>query len=266
MKTINLLTPSQSEVPFERFVFPDGQDHIKVSITDTSPVKVITPLRNASDLFVLLQLTDILKHNSVDKIHLVITYLLSARMDRRMSSSEAISLKIVTDIINSQKYRSVEVYDPHSEITLTLLNRAKSSSKNRFLSFILSKIDNPLLISPDAGAAKKCEDIAKEYHLDTIFCTKSRSTATGYISKVTVGAEDLRGRNCLIVDDICDGGATFVNLAKELKAKNAGKLYLAVSHGIFSKGVDALADYEAVFTTNSYQSIHHPKLTIYNLW
>ena len=61
---------------------------------------------------------------------------------------------------------------------------------------------------------------------------------------------------CLIIDDICDGGGTFIGLAKELKQKNAGDLYLAVSHGIFSKGLEALNTYfTKLYTTDSFKTL-----------
>ena len=59
--------------------------------------------------------------------------------------------------------------------------------------------------------------------------------------------------NCLIVDHICDGGGTFIGLAEELKKKNAGKLFLAVSHGIFNKGFDDLKCFDGIFTTDSFR-------------
>ena len=61
----------------------------------------------------------------------------------------------------------------------------------------------------------------------------------------------LSNRRILIVDDICDGGATFVGLAKELRAAGAKKVYLYVTHGIFSKGLP-LEGIDKVFTTDSY--------------
>jgi len=59
------------------------------------------------------------------------------------------------------------------------------------------------------------------------------------------------------VDDICDGGGTFIGLAKALKQKNAGNLYLAVSHGIFSKGFNELnKHFTKIFTTDSFKTIN----------
>jgi len=63
------------------------------------------------------------------------------------------------------------------------------------------------------------------------------------------------------VDDICDGGGTFLGLATALKEKNAGKLSLIVSHGIFSKGFEELnKSFDTVFTTNSFRDIEEEKV------
>jgi ribose-phosphate pyrophosphokinase len=65
-----------------------------------------------------------------------------------------------------------------------------------------------------------------------------------------------------MVDDICDGGGTFLGLAEELKSKNAGKLFLAVSHGIFSKGISKLSSmFENIFTTDSIKSMDESEIT-----
>jgi ribose-phosphate pyrophosphokinase len=62
------------------------------------------------------------------------------------------------------------------------------------------------------------------------------------------------------VDDICDGGGTFIGLVDALKKKNAGDLYLAVSHGIFSKGFDELTgSFKTIFTTDSFRDIEGVK-------
>jgi ribose-phosphate pyrophosphokinase len=93
-------------------------------------------------------------------------------------------------------------------------------------------------------------------------CSKSRDVKTGKLTGFKVYAEDLEGKDCLIVDDICDGGGTFIGLAGELKKKNAGNLYLAVTHGIFSKGFEELEKcFDKIFTTDSFKEINHNCLT-----
>lgn len=269
----DLINPNTSDIKFKRFVFPDGQDHINIDpfpaktlpIT-ASKITIVTRLTNFSDLGILLQATEVLRSYGFVIIDLDITYLLAARMDRRMSPGEPSTLKIIAGLLNQQNYRSVRIFDPHSTVALTLIDRSSSIPTFDFISSVVGHIDNPLLVAPDAGAAGKVDSLATQLFLDVVRCTKSRSTANGYLSNFKVEQEDLKGRNCLIVDDICDGGGTFIGLAKVLKEHNAGKLYLAVSHGIFSKGVDVLADFERVFSTNSYKETRHEKLTTYMIW
>ena len=123
-----------------------------------------------------------------------------------------------------------------------------------------------MLISPDGGALKKIYKVS-EYlgGVEVVECSKSRDVKTGKLSGFKVYSEDLEGKDCLIVDDICDGGGTFIGLAAELKNKNAGKLYLAVSHGIFSKGFDSLRCFDKIFTTNSFKDFDNEVITQINL-
>lgn len=100
---------------------------------------------------------------------------------------------------------------------------------------------NTILISPDGGVLQKIYKVASYLqNYDVIECSKSRTVKTEKLSGFKVYSDDLNGKAYLIVDDICDGGGTFLVLSEELKAKNTGKLYLVVSHGIFSKGFDKL--------------------------
>ena len=67
----------------------------------------------------------------------------------------------------------------------------------------------------------------------------------------------MEGSDILIVDDICDGGRTFIGLAEELKKKNAGDLYLFVTHGIFSQGFSELKKhFKKIFSTNSFNDFN----------
>ena len=114
------------------------------------------------------------------------------------------------------------------------------------------------LISPDDGSNKKIFDLAKliDYDGEIIRCDKLRDIVTGNIIETIVYKDDLNGKDCLIVDDICDGGRTFIQLATALKQKNCGKIYLIVTHGIFSNGYDLLSEYiDGIFCTNSVKDI-----------
>lgn len=278
MKTtleLNLLSPHNSDIIYEKIKFPDGQDHIKIIPPNILPseegsveVHITTRITSASDLFLLLQTTEVLKNSfGLFRIRLTITYLLAARMDRRMSSGEPLTLKIVANLINAMNYISVNIFDPHSEVALTLIDRSEALSNYTFIDTVLNTVVYPLLVVPDAGAVKKSDALVQVFNLERVFATKKRDPKDGKITDVQTDTKWLGGNDCLIVDDICDGGATFTNIAKVLVSKGAGKIYLAVSHGIFSKGIDALENIDHVFTTNSYKEpITHPKLTTIKLW
>lgn len=268
MTTLDLINQSNSTIPYELLTFSDSQPHIKIKSGFTQlKTDIRTRLSSPSDLLLLLQATEILRHEGVKEIDLFISYLLGARMDRRMNKGEAITLKIIADIINAQRYDRVQIFDPHSEVSTTLIDRSESVWSAHFIEQVLLHVNNVVLISPDAGASKKTEKLGHLFNLSVCYCTKSRDPKTGYLSNVKVDDLDINGKDCLIVDDICDGGRTFLNLISPLYQKGARKIFLAVSHGIFSQGLDSLHEFDQIFTTNSYkQHIKEKNLTPLNIW
>ena len=80
---------------------------------------------------------------------------------------------------------------------------------------------------------------------------KSRDHLTGEL-KTIVNCTDLEGSEAVIVDDICLGGRTFINIAEELDKKNCGRKYLIISHGVFNTGIEKLLEYfDIIYTTDS---------------
>ena len=96
---------------------------------------------------------------------------------------------------------------------------------------------------PDNGAKSKYTTIYNLLH-PTIYGCKDRNPKTGSINNVSIDINnvDIKNKNVMIIDDICDGGATFINLAKELKKYYVNRVDLFVSHGIFSKGIEVLKE------------------------
>jgi ribose-phosphate pyrophosphokinase len=175
-----------------------------------------------------------------------------------MTQGESLSVKVYADVINNLKLSGVTIYDPHSDVTPALINNCLVIKNHSFIKGIMDYLPKDLvLISPDAGAAKKVFDLASALRIETVIeCGKKRDVLTGNLSGFTVPLDDFDGRPCLIVDDICDGGGTFLGLGSELKKHNSGDLFLAISHGIFSKGFDELSSiFKQVFTTDSFRTI-----------
>ncbi len=172
-----------------------------------------------------------------------------------MIPGEPLSVKVYADILNAMNLNKVTVFDAHSEVTPALVNNCEVIPNHKFIAEVLKTIGNNVkLISPDGGALKKIYKVSEFLGgIDVVECSKSRDVKTGKLSGFKVYNDDLQGSDCLIVDDICDGGGTFIGLAKELKKKNAGKLFLAVSHGIFNKGFEDLKCFDGIFTTDSFK-------------
>lgn len=247
----------EKEIQFQSFIFSGGEPHIKINPDfDVSETVTITHRINSfNDFGLLLFAVDTLKRMDVKLINVFIPYFPAARQDRVMIAGEPLSVKVYADILNSLKLNKITVFDAHSEVTSALLDNCEVIPNHDFIAQVLQKIGNDVkLISPDGGALKKIYKVS-EYlgGIDVVECSKSRDVKTGKLSGFKVYDDDLQGKNCLIVDDICDGGGTFIGLAEELKKKNAGKLYLAVSHGIFNKGFESMKAFEKIFTTDSFR-------------
>lgn len=257
---------TQNAIAFQSLIFSGGEPHIKIAadfdITET--LSITHRLNSFNDLGLFCLTVDALRRMGVTTIKAIIPYFPAARQDRVMIPGEPLSVKVYADIINALQLDEIKVFDPHSEVTPALLNNCTVIPNYNFVEEVIQKIGNQvLLISPDGGALKKIYKVS-EYlgGVEVVECSKSRDVKTGKLSGFKVYSDDLEGKDCLIVDDICDGGGTFIGLAEELKNKNAGNLYLAVSHGIFNKGFESLSVFKKIFTTNSFKDIVNDKVEV----
>ena len=253
------------EIQFENFTFSGGEPHIKINPNfDLSKNITITHRINSfNDLGLLCLAVDALQRMDAKLENLVIPYFPSARQDRVMIPGEPLTVKVYADIVNAFHFKKVIIFDAHSEVTSAILNNCKGITNHKFIQKVIQETgNNVILVSPDGGALKKIYKVSEFLGgIEVVECSKSRDIKSGKLSGFKVHIDNLCGKNCLIVDDICDGGGTFIGLAEELQKKNAGKLYLAVSHGIFSKGFEDLKCFERIFTTDSFKNFESDSLT-----
>jgi ribose-phosphate pyrophosphokinase len=136
-----------------------------------------------------------------------------------------------------------------------VIDNVKVVNNHSFIKDVIDEIDERVvLISPDAGSNKKIYDLSKSLGcLPVVRCDKLRDVSNGKIIDSVIYAENLEGKPCLIVDDICSYGGTFCGLASKLKEHGAGKVYLAVSHyeGVASIQKLQSCGIDGVFTTDS---------------
>lgn len=191
------------------------------------------------------------------EIALTIPYFPYARQDRVCNKGESHSLKVVCNFVNSLNAERVYVTDPHSDVVGALLNNVHICTVESKILKAMQDCNATVIVSPDAGALKKIQKYAQFVstyipEVEVVRADKTRDVRDGKITDTIVNCFDLGATNVLVVDDICDGGGTFIPLADKLKGKTSGTINLFLSHGIFTKGVDIVAEqYDNIYVVNN---------------
>jgi len=286
MKTLNLVDIDKSDIKYQIQKFPDGQQNVviapgnhsafnsntrhKYKIVEPNPIQIKARLNNFLDLELIICATQSLRAVGVKQIHLYTPYFMGARSDRQFErGGNRYLADVICPIINSLNFESVSVLDPHSYVLGNLINNfeletnvklARWALVDLYGSFIenspLPKLDNCILVSPDAGASHKIFKLAEQigYKGDIITCTKERNK-DGKIIGVEVPEFDV-SKDIIIIDDILDYGNTFNNIAGRMNdAEHEGKKYLIITHAIQDAGLEnSLRWFDGIYTTNSYKS------------
>lgn len=244
--------------------FGSGEYHLQISLPVPVRAEILFRYQGDQSMIQLLLLTDALRRHGAKYIDLLVPYFPGARQDRVCLEGEPLSVKVYADLINQQQFNNVIVFDPHSDVVVALLNNVKVIKNSRFIGDVVNRLHEQdfatdiVLVAPDAGANKKIFSLATELGgLPVIRADKVRDLSTGRIVSTEVYCGDLTGKTALIVDDICSGGRTFIELASELKMKGAAKVILAVSHyeGVadFQKMNNSGIDF--IYTTDSINNL-----------
>jgi len=247
MKTIDI----NNQINVSIIIYPDKQPHVNISdINEGDEVKVICSIRNTDLLLNILQVANAIDNRFAKKKLLVIPYLMSARFDRIMQDGDSLDLKIISQLINSCNFEKVILLDAHSDTSTVLINNSVNIS-NKFLVDEYT-IKESILICPDAGAVKKVSKYLEwnKNIVDVVYCNKSRDLSNGNITLKVLETERCTNRNCVIIDDLCDGGGTFLGIASQIKPAN---LSLIITHGVFSKGIEVFNGiFNEIIVSDSY--------------
>jgi ribose-phosphate pyrophosphokinase len=276
MNITKYLPQHTSEVKYEVSQFPDSQQAITLgdSFLAGSDCVINTRLSSWKDLELLICTNQALKEAGVDNVHIKIAYLLGARSDRKFVNGSSNYIKtVLAPVINSQNFASVTVLDPHSDVVEACINKFKKVDNLSLVKYALEDLTgqfynglafshgNIVLVSPDAGALKKIYSIAEGigYKKDIVIASKHRDLETGRITHTDVpDIKNHLNKDFFIIDDICDGGRTFIEIVKVIKGYYdfKGRIFLIVTHGIFSAGYSELAKYfNGIYCTNSYKDV-----------
>lgn len=236
--------------------YPDGTQYVKVNeFVD----ELVFNINSYEDLWTLNQIKDVYNNNHFE-IGLHIPCLLDAQADKRFNPDESSGLKLVCEFINSMKFKYVKVFHPHNpEVVEALLNNIIIIDNSLFINKVLANLNltngEVSLISTDAGGFKPLMKLADkiQWEGEVYSASKSRKYEDGKSKLIQeIDRQDFNGKDILIIDDICVYGGTFLGLAKMLRERNCGKLYLAVSHiTVESPNKELFEVFDKVFTTNS---------------
>lgn len=282
---LDLVNPENSDFKYKVSSFPDGQHNITIdtnnllSVMDGDRVTIVSRFNNFIDLEILTCAVYALRHLGLERLELYCPYILGARSDRMFSEGSTRYLKdIVAPVINNLNFSKVTVIDPHSDVMENVIENFNKKTNHDLVHFAIKHIygdnpygDNPptnlVLVSPDAGALKKIYAVAESinYKQDIVIASKHRDIASGKITHTEVPGLDnfSPSSDFMIVDDLCDGGRTFIELAKVIRSHVwphdehfKGSIYLVVTHGIFSAGFTELSEHlDGIFCTNSYSNL-----------
>lgn len=232
-------------------LYPDNQPHVNVlNVSEGDEVELTVGLTSSLRVLNLLEAANALDNLFAKKKRLVIPYLLGARFDRLMEPGDSVDLQVIANLINLCGFEKVILYDVHSDMATGLIKNSININ-NRHLVDQYTK-PNSIVICPDAGAVKKIGKYL-EWNpniVDVVYCTKSRDLSNGKLTIKVLEPEKCKGRDCVIIDDLCDGGGTFLGIASQIEPSH---LTLIVSHGIFSQGFRSLKEkFDEIIVSNSY--------------
>lgn len=260
--------------------YPDGSSYVKADteLIGNINYEFIHKINSYEDLWHLNQRVDAFWNLNKQKPIIIIPNLIDAQADRRFNSNESFGLKLVCDFLNRMNadfkifhphnsevvealIDNVEIIDNSEFILQTLLKLDKSNNIKEIYKPLLKRelyksIDNLILMSSDAGGFKPliklCDKI--NWKGEVASASKAREYKNGKtILTQLIAHNDFKGKDILIIDDICVYGGTFKGLSKLLRERNCGKLYLAISHmTVQNLSEDPVTNYfDKVFTTNS---------------
>lgn len=235
---------------FDTMIYPAGEPHVKLKpfgrydLTNIEQWERPFIIAEASDWNGVMKVAiadEILKDNGIGATF-VVPYFPFARHDRRNDSNDSSPVPWVLQLLKDVDAITI---DPHSDVAGVLPHYSQREVVLEFSELGIFEND-PVVVIPDAGAAKKAYSWIPK-NMDYVQALKIRNPETGALSgfqvidsnNVFTQSNGMK-RNAVIIDDICDGGGTFLGLADVLLEMGALSLRLGVTHGLFTKGLASL--------------------------
>lgn len=244
---IKLLNFKGKEIVYTLTKFPDQTS--QVWQIEETPAIILWQFENESELMHLCQLAQLcVKHFKV-RPRLICPFLPYGRQDKEIQNDTTFAKNTLLTVLKSVGFTSLETFDAHSLESMII--PVLSLKATKFLASVSDKHD--FICFPDKGAYERYNHL---FNKPCVILEKKRDPKTGIITGMEVlgsNPKEIKDKKVLIVDDIADGGATFIGASKCLQTFGPKQIDLAVSHGIFSKGKRILhnAGIKKIYTTNT---------------
>lgn len=194
----------------------------------------------------------------VDK-HLSVQTMPDQRADRVEREGQTVAAVVAANMIGQSGVQTVTIFDPHSQVCVNALNThfgtdlTVEDSTDCFLEALYhyedsDKVDYEdinVIVAVDKGAIKRAEEAAQHFNAKIIYADKRRVKGKIVGHEIMATTDTItKYDNIWVVDDLCDGGATFISIAKLLREEyEFNELNLYVTHGLFSRGKSELQQY-----------------------
>ena len=219
--------------------FADGEIYIEINenIRGNSVFVIQSTSNPANDnIMELLLVIDALRRSSAKTVTAVIPYFGYARQDRKVAPRTSISAKVVANLISNAGATRVVTVDLHAGQIQGFFDMPVDNlyTAPLFAKYIKKKLNSKKLIcvSPDVGGVARTRALATRIKADLAIIDKRRP-APGK-SEVMNVIGNVKGKTCILVDDIIDSGGTIVNAAAALKKRGAKDVHVYVTHGVLS--------------------------------
>jgi ribose-phosphate pyrophosphokinase len=220
--------------------FSDGEVNVNIGEvvrgTDTYVIQSTCDPVN-ENLVELLIIIDALRRASAGRITAVIPYFGYARQDRKAKARDPISARLVANIITVAGADRILTMDLHApqiqgffDIPVDHLMGGMALADH--FARTLKDLGSVVAVSPDAGGANRTRYFAE--YLDVPIAITDKRRPRQNESEIIGVLGEVKGKRCIIVDDIIDTGGTLTNTAQALKDMGAEEIYAMCTHGIFS--------------------------------
>ncbi len=220
--------------------FNDGEVFVEVydNVRNEDMYIIQSTSTPANDnLMELLVMIDALRRSSAKRISAVIPYFGYARQDRRTKARTPISAKMVANLLTVAGVDRILTMDLHAAqiqgfFDIPVDNLYASPIFALDIRSNFEDLNNVTVVSPDVGGVARARELVDRIHTDLAIVDKRRS-APGEIAEMTV-IGDVQGRDCILIDDICDTAGTLCKAADHLQERGANSVHAYISHGVLS--------------------------------